>query len=351
MPFKEDLLNFLTGQIGGQPSRTAEGTIGTPGNSRNFSLDLLLKTLAPATSDVRLPPEKPEKIEPGPNEKLVQSAIDKRKKAQVEEALNSDSPANVLNRAKQMDLQEQLSQALSGGGGGGQAGEIKEKQQSKEGDFSTLSKLLVALGAGLATAGGGDASAITGLASKRLDSQNEAAKTLQSAIAKEQERTQKMEDSFFENVLTDKPLAGDSAKQFNFANEANTAAVQLKEILTKLGPEEIRTLAFPGNKVGQRVKTLVNKIKAELSPARGGANLSEQELKLINSLIPKRGLAAIGENPEETLFKLDSIIGSTDRLKNLIQPNSQRKLEIQQLLALGFDRKSIFQEFRRRGEV
>jgi len=87
--------------------------------SKNKQAQSLLKSISEInptavgnalTSEDKLPST--EKPEPGPNEKIVQGAIDKRKKAQVEEALNGSSPTQVLQQAIQMDQQESQKKSL-----------------------------------------------------------------------------------------------------------------------------------------------------------------------------------------------------------------------------------------------
>ncbi len=288
-----------------------------------------------------------EEPKPGPNEKLALAEEIRRKKPQVADAFNQVPPGQVIQQARFLDQQETQRQNLLNQRPG-QSGQQPTQQQDQQGS-STLNRLLFSLGVGLTAAGGGDTSGLLNLAGKRLEAQTELAKETRATRIKEQDRVQKIEDEFFKNVLTVKPLAGDSAKQFNFANEANIATTQLKEILTKLGPKQIRQIANPGNLVGQRIKTLIDKIKAELSPARGGANLSIQELKLIQGLIPKRGLAGLAENPEETIFKLDSILGSTSRLITAIRPNAKLRSFIQSELRSGTSRAEIAEGLRKRG--
>jgi len=86
--------------------------------------------------------------EPGPNEKRVSLIAEKERTKQIKEALGSQGEDATRQQARQLDQQE-----------------------SKKG-MDLISKLLVSIGAGLTTAGGGDASGILKLAQSRLESQD-----------------------------------------------------------------------------------------------------------------------------------------------------------------------------------
>jgi len=111
------------------------------------------------------PVPKEEKIEPGPREKAVQSAINKRHNAAAEGDLNARPAPQVLEQAKTLDQQD------------------KQKEE-----FSTLNKLLFGLGVGMASFGGKDTAPLFAMRGQQIaaqDRRNEAQAGL--SLAKREE--------------------------------------------------------------------------------------------------------------------------------------------------------------------
>lgn len=157
-------------------------------------------------------------------------------------------------------------------------------------------------------------------------------------------------DEFFKSALQKKEMSGETSRLYNYAVEADEAITDLLGIL-KQKPEALREIATPNNRLGKRVRDRLNQVRAALTPARAGANLSNQEKALVESLIPARGLAALAEDPRDAIFKLESLQRASRRISQGIKPNEGRTREIQFLLKQGFSRDEIYEEFRRRGEV
>lgn len=157
----------------------------------------------------------------------------------------------------------------------------------------------------------------------------------------------KRKTDFFSEIANPKPLAGDSATKYGFAEQANNAALELLNIFSQDPGSIRRSLTSP--KGGQQVRNLIKKLKAELTPARAGASLTESERKLVETLIPEGGWKALIENPEEVVTKLQGIIQGTTRTMNLINPNERTRTLVTGLRGKGFSDDEIFSYIMRGG--
>jgi len=222
-----------------------------------------------------------EKPKPGPNEKLTQGAIDKRKKAQIEEALNAGGASQVLQKAVAMDKQAQTTQALGGAG--------QPQQQQTDQGLDLLSRLGVALGAGLTRAGGGDPSSILALASKRLDSQAALAKERRQATAplsrSEREKIQLKSAVDIQKALATKGLEGLKPKQasdFSLLLEGRDATVTLDGLLSDNISAQLFAQGIPNflkSSQGKAFQSTLEIMIQDKTRIETGAALQPSELK------------------------------------------------------------------------
>lgn len=314
---------LLVPSSGEQTSRgtRSSGTGITRGE--NVLRDLLA---GPQDQQPELPQDEPEEIEPGPNEKIVQGIIDKNKKDQAKQALQQNSGEQVLEKAKKMDQQQGM---------------------------STLSKLLVSLGAGLTTAGGGDASGILSLAGKRIDAQTAASKERTAGAVKEQERTQKFQDDTFKQLQT--PLT--SAKDVGLVERTITSLTDVTSLLQiSIGPDGKVQI---GNKSLLTNKNIFSRDRQALKRARdgfvrsalrleSGAAIGEKEEKDFQKTFGFQiGLTAFARNPEVIARSLLQLQQNFESQRANLNPNSKVRQMNQEMAARGVSpavRKQILAE-------
>ncbi len=160
---------------------------------------------------------------------------------------------------------------------------------------------------------------------------------------------QKRQSQFFSNILQPKPLGGESATQANLSQALTTDITQLQDIL-QLDSNALEQLALPGNKLGQRVRDITSRLKANLVALRGGKSLTANEEKIINSLIPKRGFSAKLQDKTSVNFMLDSVKNDSERQLNLLQPSRQLR-EVTRNLLENFSQEEVFSALQRRGLI
>lgn len=183
---------------------------------------------------------------------------------------------------------------------------------------------------------------------RAIDQEVEQGGSVGIAQAKLNFQNEKEDTKFIDSMVENKPLSGEAATQFNLSNNLTKNTKELIDIVSK-NSKALDKLALPGSKLGQRVRDLTNRLKADLVALRGGKSLTANEEKIINSLIPKTGFAAKLQDLSSVNFQLNSILEESNSIRDLLKPNKIRVNNINMLRGRFSD--STIAELIRRGEL
>lgn len=184
----------------------------------------------------------------------------------------------------------------------------------------------------------------------KIQKETELEKTvLQENIVASREERQRMNE-FFKNTLEPKPLSGETATSVNTSQAVVNDISELQALL-QANQKSLETLATPGNKLGQRVRDLMARLKANIISSRGGKALSKNEEKLFTAIIPRRGFGAKLQDLSSIIFQLDTLKEDASRQINLIQPSNEMKNIVQDYINRGYSREDIYLELKRRGKI
>lgn len=161
---------------------------------------------------------------------------------------------------------------------------------------------------------------------------------------KDQERF----DAFFKSV--DEPASAESAKAMTFASEITDSTSDLLTLLEK-DQNALKAMNTPGNPFGQKLRVRVSQLEQALLRYSSGATITKEEKKEIRTIIPKIGLKAWTQDPSTAQYELRNLFKRFSKTKELLDPNSKMKGEINSLEKAGFTRQDIWEYLRSKGRV
>ncbi len=295
-------------------------------------------------------------FEPGPNEELVMTEINARKKKQIKEVLNQIAPNEVLGKARQLDAQE-MSQSPATGAAlansllqaqgrnipgqpiksppGAQEGFDQtiargivppEGEDKKAKGSSVLKNLLIAVGAGLTAGSGGDASSILSLAKSKLE---QPAKQAELDLKKREQDRKELKDANDLRVALDKAgdvdaLTPESAGKFNLLIDGGDATKSISNLLGSNVTKQLFAQGIPNFLKSSQAKELQSSIERAVQARtriETGAALQPDELKMT----VKRFMPQGGDSTKDALKRLKPLNTFFEGSLNVADPTGTHR--------------------------
>lgn len=153
--------------------------------------------------------------------------------------------------------------------------------------------------------------------------------------------------SYLDKVSEMPKFSGDELTKYSALQEMYDASLQLSKRLEK-DPNALVTLGLPNDQYGQQTLLWANKIAANRKFFQGGTALTPMENKTLESILAKRGLGAVMQNPKVAKEAIDSISDKAKKVFSKMDVYADDREFINEARAMGYNDVSVMKALYKR---
>lgn len=153
--------------------------------------------------------------------------------------------------------------------------------------------------------------------------------------------------SYLDKISELPKFSGDELTKYTALQEMYDASLQLSKRLEK-DPNALVTLGLPNDQYGQQTLLWANKIAANRKFFQGGTALTPMENKTLESILAKRGLGAVMQNPKVAKEAIDSISDKARKVFSKMDVYADDREFINEARAMGYNDVSVMKALYKR---